>query len=78
MMGELIRHYGDGLIGKQFAYRLVSPMIAHKPRRRSAPSPRSTRSWSGERRCRNPVMARDFMKAHIRHAGDLLVEFSLT
>ena len=27
MMGELIRRYGDGLVGKQFAYRLVSPMI---------------------------------------------------
>lgn len=27
MMGELIRRAGDGLIGKRFAYRLVSPMI---------------------------------------------------
>jgi 3-methylfumaryl-CoA hydratase len=27
MMGELIRRSGDGLIGRQFAYRLVSPMI---------------------------------------------------
>ena len=27
MMGELIRRCGDGLVGKQFAYRLVSPMI---------------------------------------------------
>ncbi len=27
MMGELIRRRGDGLVGKQFAYRLVSPMI---------------------------------------------------
>ena len=27
MMGELIRRSGDGLVGKQFAYRLVSPMI---------------------------------------------------
>ena len=27
MMGELIRRYGDGLVGKQFAYRLISPMI---------------------------------------------------
>ena len=27
MMGELIRSSGDGLVGKQFAYRLVAPMI---------------------------------------------------
>ena len=27
MMGELIRRSGDGLVGKQFAYRLASPMI---------------------------------------------------
>ena len=27
MMGELIRRRGDGLIGKQLTYRLVSPMI---------------------------------------------------
>jgi 3-methylfumaryl-CoA hydratase len=27
MMGELIRRSGDGLVGKQFAYRLVAPMI---------------------------------------------------
>ncbi|HEY8619594.1 MAG TPA: MaoC family dehydratase N-terminal domain-containing protein [Dermatophilaceae bacterium] len=27
MMGELIRRSGDGLVGKQLAYRLVSPMI---------------------------------------------------
>ena len=27
MMGELIRRCGAGLVGKQFAYRLVSPMI---------------------------------------------------
>ena len=27
MMGELVRRLGDGLVGKQFAYRLVSPMI---------------------------------------------------
>jgi 3-methylfumaryl-CoA hydratase len=27
MMGELVRRRGDGLVGKQFAYRLVSPMI---------------------------------------------------
>ena len=27
MMGELIRRCGDGLVGKRFAYRLVSPMI---------------------------------------------------
>ncbi|HEY8721732.1 FAS1-like dehydratase domain-containing protein [Pengzhenrongella sp.] len=27
MMGELIRRNGDGLVGRQFAYRLVSPMI---------------------------------------------------
>ena len=27
MMGELIRRSGDGLVGRQFAYRLVSPMI---------------------------------------------------
>lgn len=27
MMGELIRRSGDGLVGKQFAYRLISPMI---------------------------------------------------
>ena len=27
MMGELIRRRGGGLVGKQFAYRLVSPMI---------------------------------------------------
>jgi 3-methylfumaryl-CoA hydratase len=27
MMGELIRRRGDGLVGKQFVYRLVSPMI---------------------------------------------------
>ena len=27
MMGELIRRSGDGLVGKRFAYRLVSPMI---------------------------------------------------
>jgi len=27
MMGELIRRRGAGLVGKQFAYRLVSPMI---------------------------------------------------
>jgi len=27
MMGELIRRRGDGLVGKQFAYRLISPMI---------------------------------------------------
>ena len=27
MMGELIRRGGDGLVGRQFAYRLVSPMI---------------------------------------------------
>jgi 3-methylfumaryl-CoA hydratase len=27
MMGELIRRCGDGLVSKQFAYRLVSPMI---------------------------------------------------
>ncbi|MGI9157831.1 MAG: FAS1-like dehydratase domain-containing protein [Marmoricola sp.] len=27
MMGELIRRTGDGLVGKQFAYRLVAPMI---------------------------------------------------
>ena len=27
MMGELIRRRGDGLVGKAFAYRLISPMI---------------------------------------------------
>lgn len=27
MMGELIRRSGDGLVGRQFVYRLVSPMI---------------------------------------------------
>lgn len=27
MMGELVRRAGDGLIGKHYAYRLVSPMI---------------------------------------------------
>ncbi len=27
MMGELVRRRGDGLVGKQFVYRLVSPMI---------------------------------------------------
>jgi len=27
MMGELIRRGGDGLVGRQFAYRLVQPMI---------------------------------------------------
>ena len=27
MMGELIRRDGEGLIGRQFAYRLISPMI---------------------------------------------------
>lgn len=27
MMGELVRRSGDGLVGRQFAYRLVSPMI---------------------------------------------------
>jgi 3-methylfumaryl-CoA hydratase len=27
MMGELVRRRGDGLVGKRFAYRLVSPMI---------------------------------------------------
>ena len=27
MMGELIRRCGDGLVGRQFAYRLVSPMV---------------------------------------------------
>jgi 3-methylfumaryl-CoA hydratase len=27
MMGELVRRRGDGLGGKQLAYRLVSPMI---------------------------------------------------
>ena len=27
MMGELVRRGGDGLVGKQFDYRLVSPMI---------------------------------------------------
>jgi len=27
MMGELIRRSGDGLVGRQFTYRLVSPMI---------------------------------------------------
>jgi len=27
MMGELVRRRGDGLVGKQFDYRLVSPMI---------------------------------------------------
>jgi 3-methylfumaryl-CoA hydratase len=27
MMGELIRRHGNGLVGGQFAYRLVSPMI---------------------------------------------------
>jgi 3-methylfumaryl-CoA hydratase len=27
MMGELVRRCGDGLIGRQFAYKLVSPMI---------------------------------------------------
>jgi 3-methylfumaryl-CoA hydratase len=27
MMGELIRRCGDGLVGKELAYRLVSPMI---------------------------------------------------
>jgi len=27
MMGELIRRCGDGLVGRQFAYRLISPMI---------------------------------------------------
>ena len=27
MMGELIRRHGDGLVGKLFAYRLISPMI---------------------------------------------------
>ena len=27
MMGELVRRLGDGLVGKQFAYRLVSPMV---------------------------------------------------
>jgi 3-methylfumaryl-CoA hydratase len=27
MMGELARRFGDGLIGRQFAYRLVAPMI---------------------------------------------------
>lgn len=27
MMGELVRRHGDGLAGKQFDYRLVSPMI---------------------------------------------------
>jgi 3-methylfumaryl-CoA hydratase len=26
-MGELARRFGDGLIGRQFAYRLVAPMI---------------------------------------------------
>jgi 3-methylfumaryl-CoA hydratase len=27
MMGELVRRSGEGLVGKQFSYRLVSPMI---------------------------------------------------
>ncbi|MEI2778873.1 MAG: MaoC family dehydratase N-terminal domain-containing protein [Tetrasphaera sp.] len=27
MMGELIRRHGAGLVGREFAYRLVSPMI---------------------------------------------------
>jgi 3-methylfumaryl-CoA hydratase len=27
MMGELLRRFGDGLVGRTFAYRLVSPMI---------------------------------------------------
>ena len=27
MMGELIRRSGDGLVGKMFTYRLVSPII---------------------------------------------------
>ena len=27
MMGELVRRSGDGLVGKQFTYRLISPMI---------------------------------------------------
>ena len=27
MMGELVRRQGDGLVGRQFAYRLVAPMI---------------------------------------------------
>lgn len=27
MMGELVRRCGGGLVGKQFAYRLISPMI---------------------------------------------------
>jgi 3-methylfumaryl-CoA hydratase len=27
MMGELVRRHGNGLVGEQFAYRLVSPMI---------------------------------------------------
>ena len=27
MMGELVRRRGDGLVGRQFVYRLVSPMI---------------------------------------------------
>ena len=27
MMGELVRRRGDGLVGKQFDYRLVAPMI---------------------------------------------------
>ena len=27
MMGELIRRCGDGLVGRQFAYRLMAPMI---------------------------------------------------
>ena len=31
MMGELIRRCGDGLVGKQFAYRLVAPMVGPQP-----------------------------------------------
>jgi 3-methylfumaryl-CoA hydratase len=27
MMGELVRRCGDGLVGRQFAYRLVAPMV---------------------------------------------------
>ena len=27
MMGELVRRCGDGLVGRQFAYRLMAPMI---------------------------------------------------
>jgi len=27
MMGELVRRSGDGLVGRQFSYRLVAPMI---------------------------------------------------